>query len=93
MLTEEAVLNQIARRVDLINDGVGVPVVSCSEDSDFEVNICNSEQLVDIWSLIHGLLEGAIVATRSLHLDIKVWFIFFIEVGELGQLKLIFVAH
>lgn len=41
MITEESVLNKVTRRVDAVDDGVGVPVVPCCEDGDFVVDVCS----------------------------------------------------
>ena len=45
MLAEEPVLNQGARRVDFVDDWVGVPVVSSGEDRDLIVHICRPQTL------------------------------------------------
>ena len=93
MLAEEPVLNERACRVYHVNDGIGVPVISCRKNGHFIIDVRGSETLNQIGTFEHSLLEGPIVAARCFHVDKHVWLILFIDVSKLWKLLLIIVAH
>ena len=93
MLPEESVLDQCARGIDLVDDRVGVPIVARCENCHFVVDVCGSQKFMKVGAHVDSLLERTVVATRCLHPYLLVRFIIFVQIGELGELKLVFIAH
>ena len=60
MLTEEPVLDQGPGRINFVDNRVGIPIVTSSEDCNFVVQICGSETFMQVRSAVNSLFEHTV---------------------------------
>ena len=92
MLPEESVLDQCPWRVDLVNDGISIPIITSCKHSDLIVSVSGTEAFVEVWPDKDTLVEHAIIARRWLHLHPLIRLRFDVMPKHLLKLKLIFVS-
>ena len=68
VLSEKSVLDEGARGIDLVDNGIGVPVVACREYSNLVVSVGGPQDLLEVGTDIDALRERPVVAGCRLHL-------------------------
>lgn len=66
-------LDECPRRVNFVEDRVGIPVVATSEYGDLVVGVSSPQTLKEIGSNEDALREHSILAIRCFHLNRKIW--------------------
>ena len=67
MLAEVPVLDEGTRRINLVNDRVGIPIEASREDGDLVVSVGRAEALEQVRADENALGEFAVRALRRLH--------------------------